>query len=154
MRRFKIPLLFLTMVLALCLNSCTVLPAVRKNPALHLQRASKLLEQGNLKDAVVELKDAVDESNEPDLTLSEIRILLFTTAEKYRAIKNYSREAQHYLAYTENFDQQNFEAFLRIGQAYERMGNLVGGLYFANKAYALEPKNREVIELIDCLNPI
>ena len=86
MRRFKIPLLFLTTVLALCFNSCTVVSTVRKDPALHLQRASRLLEQGNLKAAVVELKEAVDESNELDLTLSEIRILLFTTAEKYRAI--------------------------------------------------------------------
>ena len=154
MRRFKISLLFLSTVLALSFNSCTAVSTVRKDPAFHLQRASRLLEQENLKDAVVELKEAVDESNDPDLTLSEIRILLFTTAEKYRAIKNYSREAQHYLAYTENFDKQNFEAFMRIGQAYEQMGNFVGGLYFAKKAYALDPKNREVIELIKRLNPI
>ena len=154
MRRFKIPLLFLTTILALCFNSCTVVSTGRKDPAFHLQRASRLLEQENLNDAVVELKEAVDESNELDLTLSEIRILLFTTAEKYRAIKNYSRESQHYLAYTENFDKQNFEAFMRIGQAYEQMGNLLGGLYFAKKAYALDPKNREVIELIKRLNPI
>jgi tetratricopeptide (TPR) repeat protein len=154
MRRFKISLLFLSTVLALSFNSCTAVSTVRKDSAFHLQRASRLLEQENLKDAVVELKEAVEESNDPDFTLSEIRILLFTTAEKYRAIENYSREAQHYLAYTENFDKQDFEAFMRIGQAYEQMGNRVGGLYFAKKAYALDPKNREVIELIKRLNPI
>ena len=154
MPRFKIPLLFLTTILALSFNSCTVVSTVRKDSAFHLQRASRLLEQENLKDAVVELKEAVDESNDLELTLSKIRILLFTTAEKYRAIKNYSRESQHYLAYTENFDKQNFEAFMRISQAYEQMGNRVGGLYFAKKAYALDPKNREVIELIKRLNPI
>jgi len=154
MRRFKIQLLLLITVLALCFNSCTVVSTVRNDHALHLQRASRLLEQGNLKAAVVEFKEAVDASNEHDLTLSEIRFLLFKTAEKYRVEKNYSREAQHYLAYTENFDKQDFEAYLRIGQAFERMRNPVGALYFAKKVLALDPKNREALELLELINPI
>jgi hypothetical protein len=57
-----------------------------------------------------------------------------------------------YLAYTENFNPNDVEACIALGNIFSKTGNPVGALYYAQKAHAIDPKNKAAMELLNDLN--
>lgn len=122
---------------------------------LHLLLGKALLERGNkgdLKQAIIEFKAAVNNSLSLDTDLARIRSIFFGWAKKYASQGDLYTESRCYLAYTENFNSTDAEAYLALGKVFLRMGNPVGALYYAKKAYALDHENKAVIELLNDLN--
>jgi tetratricopeptide (TPR) repeat protein len=102
--------------------------------------------------AIVEFKTVMNLSASPAQDLAFVQNALFARAEEYARQGDMYTESRCYLAYTENFNQKDVEACIRLGRLFSRMGNPVGALYYAKKAYALDPKNKAAIELMNNLN--
>jgi len=129
--------------------------ADKNNSTCHLWLGKVLLErekEGDLKAALTEFKKAIDTSKEREKALAQIRSFFFERAAKYSQKGDTYMESRCYLAYTENFNKNDVEAYVKLGNVMLTMGNPVGALYYAKKAYALEPKNESVRELMDTLN--
>jgi tetratricopeptide (TPR) repeat protein len=122
-----------------------------RNDKFLLWHGKALLERGqeeDMRQAIGDFKSALDNSRQTYETLLMIREIFFSRAEKYRIQKNNLMESRCYLAYTENFDQNDAEAYKNLGRIYTDMGDLVTGLFFAKKAFEIDPENREIIEQI------
>jgi tetratricopeptide (TPR) repeat protein len=130
--------------------------ALNKNDSTaHLFLGKSLLERdkaGDLKVAISEFKTALGSSEDNTKNLAQVRAFLFQKANTDLQKNDMYKASRCYLAYTENFSQQDAEAYLNIGRLMYKMGNPVGALFYARKAYALDPKNKAVIELMDDLN--
>jgi len=127
----------------------------QKDGSLHLWLGKALLaraNKGDMKAALSEFKTVMSTSASPAQDLALVRSALFAQAEQYSAQKDMYAQSRCYLAYTENFNQDDVEACINLGKLFSRMGNPVGALYYAKKAYALDPKNKAAIELINDLN--
>ena len=127
----------------------------KNNSTYHLWLGKVLLErgkEGDLKAALIEFKKAIDTSKERDKAMNQIRSFFFERADKYSQKGDTYMESRCYLAYTENFNKNDAEAYVKLGNVMLTMGNTIGALYYAKKAYALEPKNKAVRELMDTLN--
>jgi tetratricopeptide (TPR) repeat protein len=121
----------------------------------HLWLGKALLErgkEGDLKGALTEFKKAIDSSKEREKILSQIRTSFFERADKYSQKNDMYMESRCYLAYTENFNKNDADAYVKLGRVMVTMNNPVAALYYAKKAIALEPKNASVRELLDTLN--
>jgi tetratricopeptide (TPR) repeat protein len=120
----------------------------------HLWLGNSLLERakdGDMKRAISEFKAAFEKSEYTDKTTFQIREFLFEKAKEYSLKGDTYSESRCYLAYTENF-KPDIDAYVALGRIFLSMGNPVGSLYYAKKAYALEPKNKAVMELMDDLS--
>lgn len=104
-----------------------------------------------MKRAISEFKTALEKSKNTDETTLQIREFLFERAKKYSLQGDTYIESRCYLAYTENF-KPDIDAYVALGRIFLKIGNPVGSLYYANKAYAIDPKNNEVRELMDNFN--
>jgi tetratricopeptide (TPR) repeat protein len=126
-----------------------------KNSDTHLWLGKAYLERGgdgDLKSAITAFKISLDQSGNKEETLLLLRESLFDRARRYSSQNATSLELKCYLAYTENFDQKDIDAYITVGRLFLKMGNPLGALYYAKKAYALDHKNRDAIELMDDLN--
>ena len=127
----------------------------QKDSSLRLWLGKALLERGNkgdMKAAIIEFKTAMNASASPAQDLALIRSALFARAEQYSAQGDRYTQSRCYLAYTENFNPNDIEACVALGTLFSKVGNPVGALYYAQKAYALDPKNKAAIELLGELN--
>jgi tetratricopeptide (TPR) repeat protein len=127
----------------------------QKDGIFRLWLGKALLERGNkgdMKAALAEFKTVMSTSASPAQDLALVRSALFSRAEKYSAQGDMYTQSRCYLAYTENFNKDDAEAFINLGKLFSRMGNPVGALYYARKAYSLDPKNKAAIELMNDLN--
>ena len=131
------------------------IPLDRENSTPHLWLGNAYLERGetgDMKNAIVEFKAALNTSHSSEKDTRQIRDYLIARAKKYSTQNDYYSESRCYLAYTENFNPQDAEAYIALGKIFMEMGNPAGALYYAKKAYALEPKNNEVLSLMGELN--
>lgn len=120
----------------------------------HLWLGKALLErgkEGDMKRAIFEFKAALEKSENTDKATLQIREFLFEKAKKYSLKGDTYSESRCYLAYTENF-KPDLDAYVALSRIFLSMGNPVGSLYYAKKAYALDPKNKAVKELMDDLS--
>jgi tetratricopeptide (TPR) repeat protein len=127
----------------------------KENSTCHLWQGKALLErgkEGDLKAALTEFKQVIDTSKEREKTLSQIRRCFFERADKYSQKNDMYMESRCYLAYTENFNKKDADAYVKLGKVMLEMGNTKAALYYAKKAYALEPKNESLKELMTTLN--
>jgi tetratricopeptide (TPR) repeat protein len=127
----------------------------KNNSTCHLWMGKVLLErgkEGDLKSALIEFKKAVDTSKDREKTLAQIRSFFFERADKYSQKGDIYMESRCYLAYTENFNKNDADAYIKLGNVMLAMGNPLGALYYAKKAKALDPNNKAVRELMDTLN--
>jgi tetratricopeptide (TPR) repeat protein len=127
----------------------------QNDSSLRLWLGKALLERGNqgdMKAAIIEFKTAMNASASPAQDLALIRSALFARAEQYSAHGDRYTQSRCYLAYTENFNPNDIEACIALGKLFSKVGNPVGALYYAQKAYALDPKNKAAIELLGELN--
>jgi tetratricopeptide (TPR) repeat protein len=108
--------------------------------------------EGDLKAALTEFKKAIDSSKDREKALAQIRVFFFERADKYSQTGDIYMESRCYLAYIENFNKNNADAYVKLGRVMVTMNNPVAALYYAKKAYKLEPKNASVRELLDTLN--
>jgi tetratricopeptide (TPR) repeat protein len=121
----------------------------------HLWLGKALLErgkEGDLKGALTEFKQAIDTSKEREKILSQIRTSFFDRADKYSQKGDTYMKSRCYLAYAENFNKNDADAYVKVGRIMLEMGNPVAALFYAKKANTLEPKNPDVRELFDVLN--
>ena len=134
-------------------NEAVKLAQKDSGPRLLLGKA--LLERGGAEDmkaAITEFKTAESTSASPAQDMALIRSALFARARQYSAQGDMYTQSRCYLAYTENFDTDDVEACINLGKLFSRMDNPVGALYYAKKAYARDPKNKELLKLIEELN--
>jgi tetratricopeptide (TPR) repeat protein len=127
----------------------------KKNSTSHLWLGNALLargKEGDLKAALIEFKKAVDLSKDSEKVLAQIRSFFFARADNYSKSGDAYMESRCYLAYTENFNKKDVDAYVKLGRIMLGMGNQVAAVYYAKKAYALEPKNASVRELLSTLN--
>jgi tetratricopeptide (TPR) repeat protein len=127
----------------------------KNNSTCHLWLGKALLGRGkeeDLKAVLTEFKKAIDTSKEREKTLSQIRACFFARADKYSQKGDNYMESRCYLAYTENFNKNDADAYVKLGKVMLEMGNPIAAVYYAKKAYALEPKNDSAIELLQTLN--
>jgi tetratricopeptide (TPR) repeat protein len=127
----------------------------KKNSTCHLWLGKVLLErgkEGDLKAALTEFKKAIDTSKDREKALAQIRSFFFERADKYSQKGDSYMESRCYLAYTENFNKNDADAYIKLGNVMLAMGNPLGALYYAKKAKALDPNNKAVRELMDTLN--
>jgi tetratricopeptide (TPR) repeat protein len=127
----------------------------KNNSTCHLWLGKALLErgkEGDLKGTLTEFKQAIDTSKEHEKTLSQIRTSFFDRADKYSQRGDIYMKSRCYLAYAENFNKNDADVYVKIGSVMLDMGNPVAALYYAKKAYALEPKNESLRELLNTLN--
>jgi tetratricopeptide (TPR) repeat protein len=127
----------------------------QKDGSFHLWMGKAFLERGNkgdMKEALTEFKAVMSTSANPVQDLAQIRSALFARAEKYSAQGDMYTQSRCYLAYTENFNRDDIAACILLSKLFSRMGNPVGALYYAQKAYALDPKNKAAMELMNELN--
>jgi tetratricopeptide (TPR) repeat protein len=109
-------------------------------------------EKGDMKTAIGEFKAAIAKSKDTAQDTEQIRRILFERAKKYSLKGDIYTESRCYLVYTENFDQNDVAALVLIGKLFLKMGNPIGALYYAEKAYKLNPKDKGAWELMDTLN--
>lgn len=107
---------------------------------------------GDMKTAITEFKTAMIKSKDSERDIRQIREFLFARANKYSRQEDRYNESRCYLAYTENFNSQDIDAYLALANIFTEMGNPMGALYYAKKAYTLAPNNKEVRELMSDLN--
>jgi len=127
----------------------------KNNSTCHLWLGRALLEQGkegDLKAVLTEFKKAIDTSKEREKALSQIRVFFIERADKYSQKGESYMESRCYLAYAENFNKNDADVYVKLGSVMLGMGNPVAALYYAKKAYALEPKNESLRELLNTLN--
>lgn len=127
----------------------------QKDSTAHLWLGKMFLERGgktDMKTAIAEFKAALEKSENIVNDTKQIRDILFARAQKYSLQGDIYTESRCYLAYTENFDKNDVEALIVIGNIFFKMGNPIGALYHAERAYDLEPNNKEVMKLLDHLN--
>ena len=137
----------------LFLNECATLN--KKDSTAHLLLGNALLKRDkdvDLKAAISAFKAAQKASEDKDKVTAQVREFLFKRANDFIQKNDMYKATRCYLAYTENFNKQDAEAYLNLGRLMQQMGNPVGALYYAKKAYVLDPKNKAVIELMDDLN--
>jgi len=121
----------------------------------HLLLGNAFLErglQGDMKSAIIEFKAGMNKSNNSEKDIKQIRDYLMARANKYSLQGDSYSESRCYLAYTENFNSKDSEAYIALSRILLEMDNPSGALYYAKKAYALDPKKQEVIELMLDLN--
>jgi tetratricopeptide (TPR) repeat protein len=127
----------------------------KENSTCHLWQGKALLErgkEGDLKAALTEFKKAIDSSKEREKSLAQIRVLFFERADKYSQKNDMYMQSRCYLAYTENFNKNDADAYVKLGTVMLEMGNPLAALYYAKKANAIEPQNKSLKELISTLN--
>jgi len=130
-------------------------PLEQKDSGLRIGLGTALLQRGNKEDmkaAIIEFKTAMSTSASPAQTMALIRSALFARAEQYAAQGDTYTQSRCYLAYTENFNKDDVEACVNLGKLFYQTDNPIGALYYANKARALDPKNKAAMELINELN--
>ena len=126
----------------------------KNNSTCHLWLGKGLLErgkEGDLKIALIEFKKAINTSEASEKALAQIRSSFFERADKYSQKGETYMESRCYLAYTENFNKNDVDAYIKLGKVMLEIDNPVAALYYAKKAYALEPKNASVRELLSTI---
>jgi tetratricopeptide (TPR) repeat protein len=121
----------------------------------HLLLGKSLLARGakgDMKAALIEFKTALNKSSQDAHDTGEIRDILFQRARQYSANGDLYAASRCYLAYTENFNHNDVEACIALGNIFSKIGNPVGALYYAQKAHAIDPKNKAAMELLNDLN--
>ncbi|MFC1591547.1 hypothetical protein ACFL43_03385 [Thermodesulfobacteriota bacterium] len=134
---------------------CTAVSPMQQQ--MHLERAERLLERGRQDDfqqAIKAFASALEGSSGRAGVLTRIRECLFAAAERAARRGDSYGEWRCYLAYTENFDRTSSQAYVRLARVCEKRGDLPGAVYFAKKAYALDPGSPEIQELLKGLDPI
>jgi len=137
----------------LFLNECATLN--KKDSTAHLLLGNAFLERdkdGDLKAAISAFKAAQGASEDKEKVIAQVKAFLFKRANDFLQKNDMYKTTRCYLAYTENFNKQDAEAYLNLGRLMYQMGNPVGALFYTKKAYVLDPKNKAVIELMDDLN--
>ena len=107
----------------------------------------------DIKRAIIKFKAAQDRQDSADV-LEFIRDAFFQKAAEYSSSGNEYMEAVCYLAYSENFDKEDVEVLMNLARLFSNMGNLPVALNFAKRAYALDPNNEEIVDMIDEMSPI
>jgi uncharacterized membrane-anchored protein len=121
----------------------------------HLSLGKSLIARGtkgDMKAALIEFKTALNKSSQEAQDTEVIRNILFQRARQYSANGDLYAASRCYLAYTENFNPNDVEACIALGNIFSRTGNPVGALYYAQKAHAIDPKNKAALELLNDLN--
>ena len=132
--------------------------AVALDPAdsrFHLLLGKSLLARGtkgDMKAALIEFKTALKKSSQEAQDTEVIRNILFQRAKEYSVKGDMYAASRCYLAYTENFNPNDVEACIALGNIFSRTGNPVGALYYAQKAHTIDPKNKAAMELLNDLN--
>lgn len=127
----------------------------KNNSTCHLWLGKALLErgkEGDLKAVLIEFKDAINMSKESEKVLTQIRSAFFERADKYSQKGDLYMKSRCYLAYAENFNKNDADAYVKVGKIMLEMGNPVTALFYAKKAFHLEPKNADLRELVTTLN--
>lgn len=122
---------------------------------LHLLLGKALLargDKGDMKAALTEFKTALNKSNQPAQDTEVIRDILFQRAKEYSARGDMYAASRCYLAYTQNFNPDDVEACIALGNIFLKMRNPVGALYYAQKAHDIDPQNKAAMELLNELN--
>lgn len=121
----------------------------------HLWLGKAFLDRGgnsDLKAAIIAFKNALNISKDIENDTKQIREIFFARAHKYSSQGETYAESRCYLAYTENFNSQDIDAYIALTYIFAKMGNPIATLYYAKKAYALDPKNSEVKDILSDLN--
>ncbi len=121
----------------------------------HLLLGKSLLARGakgDMKAALIEFKTALNKSSQEAQDTEVIRNILFQRARQYSVKGDLYAASRCYLAYTENFNPNDVEACIALGNIFSKIGNPVGALYYAQKAHAIDPKNKAAMELLNDLN--
>ena len=108
--------------------------------------------KGDMKAALIEFKTALNKSSQEAQDTEVIRNILFQRAKEYSVKGDMYAASRCYLAYTENFNPNDVEACIALGNIFSRTGNPVGALYYAQKAHTIDPKNKAAMELLNDLN--
>jgi tetratricopeptide (TPR) repeat protein len=123
--------------------------------SLHILLGKALLARGtkgDMKAALIEFKTALNKSSQEAQNTELIRNVLFERAKEYSVKGDMYAASRCYLAYTENFNPNDVEACIALGNIFSKTGNPVGALYYAQKAHAIDPKNKAAMELLNDLN--
>ena len=107
----------------------------------------------HIKSAILEFKKAQKRDNSKE-NLLLIKDAFLSRAAEYLVQEEEYMGAVCYLAYSENFHNEDVEALINIARIYNNIGNLPAALSYAKRAYALDPDNREIIDIITLINPI
>ncbi len=132
--------------------------AVSLNPqdgGMRLLLGTALLARGakeDLKQSIAEFRAAAAGSAEPREIRARIRAALFAQAREFGRQGDAAMQSGCYAAYTENFDPEDAEANVQLGELMLRMGNVTGALHYAKIAYRRAPRDRAVLKLIGDLN--
>jgi len=121
----------------------------------HLLLGKSLLARGtkgDMKAALIEFKTALNKSSQAAQDTEFIRNVLFEKAREYSVKGDMYAASRCYLAYTENFNPNDVEACIAIGNIFSKTGNPVGALYYAQKAHDIDPQNKAAMELLNDLN--
>ena len=121
----------------------------------HLLLGKSLLARGakgDMKAALIEFKTALNKSSQEAQNTELIRNVLFERAKEYSVKGDMYAASRCYLAYTENFNPNDVAACIALGNIFSKTGNPVGALYYAQKAHAIDPKNKAAMELLNDLN--
>jgi tetratricopeptide (TPR) repeat protein len=135
------------------LNECAALD--KRDSTVHLLLGKALLErdkEGDLKAAIAEFKAAQGASEDKKQNIAQVREIIFNKANDYLQKNDMYKATRCYLAYTENFNQKDADAYVKLGRLMLEMGNTIGAKYYAKKAWNLEPNNKGVIALNGDLN--
>jgi tetratricopeptide (TPR) repeat protein len=129
--------------------------ALDPNDSLRLLLGTAILGRGgadDMRSAVAEFKIAVSTSATPAQDTELIRSVMFARAEQFASQGDMYGQSRCYLAYAENFNTSDAEAYMHIGRLLSRIGNPVGALHYAKRAYALDPGNKAAIKFMYELN--
>ena len=114
----------------------------------HLQLGLALLKKGSLKEAVDEFKESISINPQNREILTLIKKSIFDDADAFFSEGKNDIGIRYLLAYV-NINPDDVDTHIILTKEFIKMGATRNALSSLNKAVSLDPKNPEVVKLLD-----
>ncbi len=119
-----------------------------KDGDAHLKLGCALLTNGQLDEAIPQFKDAIRLKPDDPQTKMLIKNSIFGKAEKLFEANKYDLAIRHLISFL-TIDANDVDAHIRLTRYFLHKGDDRNAMGSIRKAASLDPKNPEVIELLD-----
>jgi len=119
-----------------------------KDGDVHLQLGLALLKQGSLREAVNEFKQSIHLNPKDDETRTLIKKSIFDEAHIFFS-EGKNDIGMRYLTAYRTINPDDIDTHIVLAKEFIKMGSTRNAITSLNKAVSLDPKNPEVVELLD-----
>jgi Flp pilus assembly protein TadD len=124
------------------------LSKVPKDADAHLKLGCALLKNEQLDEAIPQFKEFISLKPEDETSKLLIKNSIYTAATKFFEAQRYDVATRYLISYL-TIDSRDVETHIRLARYFLKMGNDRNAMGSISRAASLDPKNPEVIELLD-----